>query len=87
VLFRSGVEYVMDAPTTKYAQSIVGGRLTQQNLIAAMISGRSGGASSSIYQDSRSVNVSGLTAQDRLVVRDLVNRGVSDWAKAEFGNR
>jgi hypothetical protein len=80
-----GVEYVMDAPTTKYAQSIVGGRLTQQNLIAAMISGRSGGASSSIYQDSRSVNVSGLTAQDRLVVRDLVNRGVSDWAKAEFG--
>ena len=79
-----GVEYVMDAPTTKYAQSIVGGRLTQQNLIAAMISGRSGGSSSSMYNDNRTMSMSGMTAQDRLWARDMMNRSLNDWSKAEF---
>jgi hypothetical protein len=77
-------EWVVAPDTVRYAEQIVGGRLTQQNLIAAMIGGRSGGAASSSYVDSRSVNVSGLTAQDRLVVRDLVNRGVREWAMTEF---
>ena len=80
-----GIEYVLNRPTTKYAEQIVGGRLTQQNLIAAMISGRSGGGTSGYtYNDRRTQTLSGLTAQDRLWAREMINRTVDERFKAEF---
>ena len=79
-------EYVIAPDTVKYAESIVGGRLTQQNLIASMISGRGGGSNSQMYNDNRSMNISGMTAQDRIWVRDAMNRGLKDWSVAQFGS-
>lgn len=83
---RSGQpEWVMSPNTTKYAESIVGGHLTQQNLIAAMIQGRSSAvANSSVYNDKRTMNLSGMTAQDRLIIRDEINRAVNTKLKEEL---
>jgi hypothetical protein len=79
-------EWVLDPSTTKYAEQIVGGRLTQQNLIAAMISGRggSGGGGGTTYNDRRTQNLSGMTAQDRLLIKDMIKRGVNDKFEAEL---
>jgi hypothetical protein len=80
------MEWVLDPSTTKYAEQIVGGRLTQQNLIAAMISGRGGGGGGggTTYNDRRTQNLSGMTAQDRLLIKDMIKRGVNDKFEAEL---
>ena len=71
-------EWALDPRTTKYAESIVGGRLTQQNLIAAMMSGRGGGGGNSrTFNDQRTQNVSGLSSADRLWVRDVMKQTVN----------
>ena len=76
-------EWVLAPDTVKYAESIVGGRLTQQNLIAAMISGR-GGAAGGSYSNSNTVNMSGLTAQDRLLVGSMMNKALQEFARKQL---
>jgi len=44
LLGERGSEYVMTAKTTQYAERMVGGRLSQEKLLAAMVSGSSGGS-------------------------------------------
>jgi hypothetical protein len=81
-------EWVAAPDTVKYAESIVGGRLTQQNMISAMISGRGGGSmGGGSNRGGDTFNMSGLTAQDRLVVGDMVKRAVDAKLKQELGNR
>ncbi len=79
-------EWVAAPDTVRYAEQIVGGRLTQQNLIAAMISGRNGGPNSTTYNSPKTFNMSGMTAQDRLLVRGMMEQVVNDKFRAEFGN-
>ena len=79
-------EWVAAPDTVRYAEQIVGGRLTQQNLIAAMISGRNGGSSSPTNNNSQTVNMSGLTAQDRLIIQDMMNHSIQAWSTAQFGS-
>ena len=67
-------EWVMSPSTTKYAESIVGGRLSQGNLLSALV-GRS----------SITNNMSGFTAQDKLVIQDMINRGVKEQLREQFG--
>ena len=44
LLGERGSEYVMTAKTTQYAERMIGGRLSQEKLLAAMVSGSSGGS-------------------------------------------
>jgi membrane protein involved in colicin uptake len=76
-------EWVLAPDTVKYAEGIVGGRLTQQNLIAAMIGGRSGMGGGS-YSNSNTVNMSGLTAQDKLLIGGMMNKALREFSQKEL---
>jgi hypothetical protein len=79
------MEWVLSPDATQHAESIVGGRLTQQNMIAAMISGRGGGSSSeTTYHDGRRISLNGMTAQDRNAIRTMINRTLDERFKREF---
>ena len=78
-------EWVLNPATTRYAENIVGGRLTQQNLIASMVSGRSGGYNGgSSYRAGDTYNMSGLTAQDRLLVRGMLSQALQEFKQREL---
>jgi hypothetical protein len=77
-------EYVIAPDTVKYAENLVGGRLTQQNLIAAMISGRGASNGGSNYRGGDTVNMSGLTAQDRLLVGGMVKQALAEFKQREL---
>jgi hypothetical protein len=51
-----------------------------------MISGRNGGSSSPTNNNSQTVNMSGLTAQDRLIIQDMMNHSIQAWSTAQFGS-
>ena len=78
-------EFIASPDTVKYAESIIGGRLTQQNLIAAMISGRSGGSTGGAYnRGGDTFNMNGMTAQDRLIIGEMLNRAIDKKLAMEF---
>jgi len=59
-----GTEFVLNNSSTRMAEQAIGGRLTQNNILAAMMSGRSGG-----YSDQRTLQFNGMTEADRANIR------------------
>jgi len=67
-LGENGSEFVLSNISTRLAETSLGGNLTQEKLIAALMgSGRGGG-----YNDQRTMQFNGMTAADRDWTRSLV---------------
>jgi hypothetical protein len=64
----NGYEYLLSHPSTRLAERLVGGNLTQSRLMAALAGG------GSRYSDNRTMQFNGMTASDRDWVRSLVVR-------------
>lgn len=65
-LGEQGTEYVLNAKTTRAAEAIVKGKLTQERLVAAMVSGASGGSSQYRMTLQQNFSFAGsLTEQER----------------------
>lgn len=73
-IFRGGErgrEFVMSNATTRAAERVIGGQMTQQNLLAALAGGRR-----ITYTDNRRID-SRLSASDRRVLRDDVMSAIA----------
>ena len=71
-LGEKGVEWIMTANTTKAAERILGARLTQTNLLSALIANRSrsyGGGKQVGYKDDRTIIFNGMNEADRAAIR------------------
>jgi hypothetical protein len=74
-LGEEGMEFVLNNRSTRLAESAVGGRLTQQSIMSALIGGKSGG-----YSDHRNIQFNGVTEADRAAIR----RDIYDITKQVF---
>jgi hypothetical protein len=68
-LGEGGREFVLDNKSTKLAEKSLGGQLSQERLMAAMLGSSRGG-----YNDHRTLQFNGMTAADRDWTRSLVTK-------------
>jgi hypothetical protein len=80
LLGERGTEYVMNAATTRAAENALGGRLSQDALLAGLANGRSGGARGGIALTQNMTFNGTQNAEDvRRVVREETERALNDF--------